>query len=56
MKLGTPTIICRETPNLVKMGQEYGTLYIKTYVSFAVARDLNRHNHIVVQHSVFLYC
>jgi hypothetical protein len=56
IKLGTPTIVCRETPNLVKMGQEYRALYFKTYVSFTVARDLTRHNRIVVQHSVFLYC
>jgi hypothetical protein len=55
MKLGTPTIICRETPNLAKMGQEYRSLYIKTYVSFTVARDLIRHNRIVAQSSLFLY-
>ena len=32
--------ICRENPNLVKIGQKYRTLYMKTYVSFIVAGDI----------------
>lgn len=53
MTMGTPTIICRETPKLLQLGQEYRTLYINTYVSFTVARDLILHNSNAVQNSVF---
>ena len=53
---GTPTIICRETPNLVKIGREYRARYVKTHVSFIVAGYLIRHKSIVVRHSALLHC
>jgi hypothetical protein len=37
--LGTLLKICEENPNLVKIGQKYGTLYVKAGVSFIVAGD-----------------
>ena len=33
---------CRETPDFVKIGQEYRTLYMKTYVSFIVVGGINK--------------
>jgi len=33
--------VCQETPNLVKTGQKYVALYMKSYIHFIVARDVN---------------
>jgi hypothetical protein len=33
--------VCRESPNFVKIGQKYRTLYMKTYVSYIVSGGIN---------------
>jgi hypothetical protein len=33
--------ICQESPNLVKAGQKYLALYLKAYVCFIVAGNIN---------------
>jgi len=38
--LETSVKICRENPNLIKIGQKYRTLYMQTYVRFIVAGDI----------------
>jgi hypothetical protein len=32
--------ICREYPNLIKIGQEYGALHMKTLAPFIAAGDI----------------
>jgi hypothetical protein len=33
--------VCQETPNLIKIGQKYVALYMKTFIHLIVAGDRN---------------
>jgi hypothetical protein len=53
--LGTSTKICRETQNLVKIGQEYQALHMKTHLHFIVHGDINSHTNAFLCNTKYLY-